>query len=328
MKGVSIPHKELVAFRREGDLTIDAMASHFDVAKSTMCGWLYRHEKQKMAPVFYNRVMQKMQEKDGFALVKKPSVMDINLRVIESALTGDTDECWLHYASEVYPINIASEKQVILLYTGIGETTLARWLNLIMPQGQNLLRLRCFLAHRGYGVAEFDALSDVLRTLNYLIADRKTTFAEVMSKAKYSQDGALLQVLLGRANMGDERLAICRDLIAEYASKEKKISADRSSAGIQDVETPFVIKLDHRQEYSPITRVNGKQKWEIENLAACVRMMLPLAERVLSDEYTEQDRERLRTLANGDEVFRLSNALNGLCGPRMRVRVMNRQEGE
>ena len=74
--------------------------------------------------------------------------------------------------------------------------------------------------------------------------------------------------------------------------------------------------------------INGKQKWEIENLAACVRMMLPLAERVLSDEYTEQDRERLRTLANGDEVFRLSNALNGLCGPRMRVRVMNRQEGE
>lgn len=325
MKGVPIPRQELVSFREENGLTIDGMARYFGVARATVCGWLYRHQHQRMDPVFYDRVMRKMKEK--YTSPREMSATDVGLSSIESAIKGDTDNCWLHYASEIYASDVALEKRIIIAYTGVAATTLARWLNLIMPQGQNLLKLRCFLGHRGYGVAELDALSDMLKTIAYLIADKKIAITEVVRRTRYHQDGNLLQVLLGHTNMSGERLALCRDLIEEYVIDEEKKANDPIFIQIPKQEhAPAWI--DHKKEHSFAMRVNGTQKWEVENLAAFVRMMLPLAEAVVSNEYTEQDRERLRTLANGDGVFRLSTALNGLCGPRMRTRVINKQEGE
>lgn len=322
-KSVQIPHEELTAFRREHGLTIDGMASYFEVARPTMCGWLYRHNHQKMDPIFYQRIVQKIEEKHASVSAVKPPHADTDLSPIASAIKGNTDECWLHYAFEVYGSNMESEKLTIIDYIGIGQTTLSRWLNLMMPQGQNLLRLRCFLARRGYGVAELEALSDVVRTLSYLIADKKITITEVIRRTGFPKDGPLLQVLLGRENMSNERLSVCGDLIAEYVTGEKKASPSSDSVDIPKTEkNPISVEVDDKKKYSLGMRVNGRQKWEVENLAAFVRMMLPLAEAVLSDEYTEQDRDRLRTLANGDGVFRLSNALNGLCGPRARLHIM------
>lgn len=329
---ISIPREELFEFKKRNGLTAREMASHFGVKCPTFDGWLYRRSC-KMSPTSYNMVMRKLAEGD-ISLPESPwqPPKDITLPLIATAIKGDAESCWLHYAYEVYPHH-SEEKQIILEYTRVRESTLKRWIGLIMPEGQNLLRLRCFLGHRGYGVTEFEKLSGLFKTLVYLIADWKIPFIEASGRLGYKQVGGLIEVLLGGVGMSDERLDRCRSLIAEYANvkivqKETPACGDDVEVRRAVEEVPVLMQFNRQEAQSPILRVNGSCRWEVENLAALVRMMLPLAERVLSDEHTEQDRERLRTLVNGDGVFRLSNALNGLCGPRVRVRMMTKQEGE
>lgn len=333
-----IPRDELFEFKRRNNLTADKMAVHFGVNKQTMGGWLYRQRARKMSQTSYDMVMQKLVE-NYIPIPRSRSARqpleDTMLPLIATAIKGDAESCWLHYVSEVYPCDPKEEK-IVIGYTCIHESTLKRWLELIMPDGQNLLRLRCFLAHRGYGVTELEALRDVFRSLSYLIADQKMTIREVVNKLGYHKDGALLQILLGRVTgISEERLERCRELIAQQhslarAKQEIPACTDHTHAKqVENIPIVCAAESDHKNERPPAAQhVNGARRWEVDNLAALVRIMLPLAEDVLSDAYTEKDREHLRTLANGNEVFRLSNVLNGLCGPRVRVRMMNKQEGE
>jgi hypothetical protein len=53
-------------------------------------------------------------------------------------------------------------------------------------------------------------------------------------------------------------------------------------------------------------------------LAGMVKAALPLAELVLTDEFSADDRAELRKLCGGDGVFRLSNRLSNLCGETAR----------
>jgi len=343
---IDIPREELFEFKRRNGLIGTKMALYFGVAVPTMDGWLYRRAC-KMSRASYDMVMRKLAEGDISLPEEVLPPMDANFSSIASAIKGDTETCWVHYVYEVYPHNSAEEKEILIRYARVQEGTLRRWLNLAMPEGQNLLRLRCFLGHRGYGVLELEKLNGLVKALVYLIADWKMSLVEASDKLGYKQTGTLIQVLLGSVGMSDERLNMWRHLIMGYADTKtvqketltfacgddvkttQKETLPRDNVEVKRVEeVPVLVQFNHQELQSSIRRVNGTCRWEVESLAALVRAMLPLAERVLSDEYTEQDRERLRTLANEDGVFRLSNALNGLCGPRMRVRVMNKQEGE
>ena len=123
--------------------------------------------------------------------------------------------------------------------------------------------------------------------------------------------------------MSGERLSACAILVAEARSKEKKEELPTVPIILEEVfkhAEPKAFKGNQT-----VHHMNGSRPHLIEDLAALVRMALPLAECAVSDVYTDDDRERLRNMTQGDGIFRLSNALNGLCGSRARMHVMNKQ---
>jgi hypothetical protein len=63
----------------------------------------------------------------------------------------------------------------------------------------------------------------------------------------------------------------------------------------------------------------------VASVAHHAQAMLPLAEALLSDEFTPADRERVRELAGAKTIFLLANALNGLCGERARNEQKNKE---
>ena len=75
-----------------------------------------------------------------------------------------------------------------------------------------------------------------------------------------------------------------------------------------------------------LPRISSLKDEQIVNtLAHLILATLPMAERVLSDDFSSADRSRLRELTqNGrsNAVFELSNVLNRLCGERARKELL------
>ena len=66
----------------------------------------------------------------------------------------------------------------------------------------------------------------------------------------------------------------------------------------------------------------------IEKLAALINEALPLAKAVVSKEYSDRERERLRQLCGLTGVFDLSNYTHGLCSRTARQNVLQEFEQE
>jgi hypothetical protein len=66
-------------------------------------------------------------------------------------------------------------------------------------------------------------------------------------------------------------------------------------------------------------------KDEISEFAKLAKKMLPLAKKLASDEFTAEDRARLRELAGTSTIFELKNELVKLCGERARAQLLNQE---
>lgn len=82
----------------------------------------------------------------------------------------------------------------------------------------------------------------------------------------------------------------------------------RTLKEIQPTAEPATIKIEGWTDPS-----KAYKKWQIEQLAVQIKIMLPLAAYVESGKCTKADRETLRELAGDGAVFQLSNLLNKLC---------------
>ena len=62
---------------------------------------------------------------------------------------------------------------------------------------------------------------------------------------------------------------------------------------------------------------------DITIFAHLMQTALPLAKRLASDDYSAEDRKKLRELAGKHTIFELNNELAKLCGERARKMVIN-----
>lgn len=253
---------------------------------------------------------------------------------------GTTKECLAHYAStlpQVHNRRVRDALAPLADFTGRRKATVYHWLRRERPVlGFNLVKVRYFLEQQGYQVIELKNLIPAVRDLGRLIAHGVLTIEEVVKELSYTGRTHFLEVLHGD-RLSPKRMKTIHDIVETYLPLlEKRV---RGLARLYDhphqKEEP-TTKPDVEEEpaYTPVSETDrapgiqgvGKETVSTVNgdtehrvlivaLAKQLEAITPLAELVLSDLYTPDERIKVREIV---DVFRASNALNQLCGETAR----------
>ena len=196
------------------------------------------------------------------------------------------------------------------------------------PEGEHLLRVRVLCELMGYCPIELAQLDVDIQIVARLIAFKIVDFAEVTKVLDLSKGrDALLDLLLGRNGTSKDRLARLTEFAKGYQAtltsrqeqwRRKLPSLPRDEPAVVAVKPPVVSVRENLPTNGHLVLDKVKV---VEMLAAQVKAMLPLAQLVVSDQFSAVERKLLRSLtANGlsHGVFDLSTYLSRLCGEEAR----------
>lgn len=253
-------------------------------------------------------------------------------------IEGTAEECFAHYLKTL-PLpgtrHVNKDRLPLKDFTKVGERTVERWvLGPQVAKGVELLRIRFFLEANGYRVSELDELKS-RQPLVYKLAEMIAYDVFSVEKAqadlgfKYPQELYRLSLRGGSTTHAREDMIAAlydknRDqLIAEREKWQARLKKECPSREAKKYVSDRLVPA--LPEYATTSRDNGKTggRAEIGSLARLIASALPLAEYLASGECTQEDRIELRRLVGGDGVFRLSNALNKLCGEKAREAILS-----
>jgi len=234
--------------------------------------------------------------------------------------SGTTAECMKHYAGQ---FRIKSDAiREIEKTTGFKRDTVKEWFfgnNPVLPNGSRVVILRYFFEDRGYRVKELEDLkikSPEAYQLGRLLYEKKLTLEDIKESVGYKNAYDVYSILHGRYSMRSIWLVNARELIRSM----------ESDAVIKSVAEDASLVLRHGLKTRTESSSNHLREDVLKILAGYICATIPLAKLVISDKFSDEDRERLRKLTSGDGIFALSNLLNGLCGRRSReiLKIKNR----
>jgi len=238
---------------------------------------------------------------------------------MSNTVKGSTEKCLKHFVSTPN----AAKLQDLFAFMSVVDSTLKHWMHGKLPNGENLVRLRCYLALQGYSVDELQMLQPGVRETGHIIALRVTTLDEAVRQVGTGTPNdrdQVLRYLLGKRSANPERAAqysafadLHRDALQKASTSMLRFN---QNTGASDMDAPKVL-LGAAMLPQEASKMTTKEEL-IDGFALMVKGMLSFAEMLLSDDFTPEDRARLREKAGGDGVFHLSNRLNRLCGERAR----------
>lgn len=244
---------------------------------------------------------------------------------------GTTERCLAHLAKAIQGRDFFEKRKMIADFVGVGDEAVHRWFkNGALPVGEQLVRMRFYLEFLGYKVSELDELDVQVRNAARLFAFGIVSLSEIADLLGYvekSGTDSLLKIFRGTRGVSSEKIQQIQAFVELY---EKQLDGKRRGT----VSVLTATSDDRRsEEASIITRPSLRTVGEghstlIEALAAAVKAMLPLAEYVLSDSFTANERQRVRELAGGDGVSRLSLLLTKLSGEAARTALTNSSKKE
>ncbi len=243
---------------------------------------------------------------------------------------GNTEACFQHFAKAIEGPDFYKKRGVLASFANVTEQTVSRWIgNNYMPAGEPLLRLRFYLDFVGYDVEEVRNLQPEIRDAARILAFRLVSIDEVCDLVGYGGDSrsaidTLLAVFRGVRNPSPEKLKQFASLAELY-----KEELDRKQR-----ETEKVVNGVHTGHHFGVTAAAQlpttlKQRTTVEShlaimdaFTASMRAILPLAEYVLSNSFTAEERDRIRS-SSGQQVSRLSLLLTQLSGEAARTALTN-----
>ncbi len=188
----------------------------------------------------------------------------------------------------------------------------------IMPKGENLLKLRLILELNGYYLVEKTSISPGIWKLGNLIALGSVSLEEARHVLGFKNVQDVYNLCFGKQKTSPERMAslenFCRLFETDPESKkeyQKKLK--------QWQENSVFVKPGNKPVPESPTKTAPRlieRTAAIKSLAHLIRAAIPLAEYIVSDDFSIQERERLRELTKegrSNGVFDLSNLLNRLC---------------
>lgn len=229
-------------------------------------------------------------------------------------LTGTTAECLAHFAAH------GNRKLLRSFIPAVDIRTIERWLSgAAKPVGENLIRVRIFLDAIGYRVSELEKLDppvlDACKIVAFDIASVDDIVGELGYPSAIGARSQTFRVLIGHARVLNNRLTRLKSFTesaSDLVQEQEKSFSKRFSVPKKEPALPA------QKPRAPSPMGENRNDAVIAALAAMTRAMLPLAELALSDEFSAEERQKIRDLSGGDGVFRLSNKLNRLCGERAR----------
>lgn len=256
-------------------------------------------------------------------------------------MTGTTAECLLDYANRLLSIAPRGSKNASLVrlplanFVGTGHRTVERWIldPKSLPKGMYLLKLRFFLQMIGYNITEIKNLSKEARLLAELMAFDILTLegARIVLGLTPDNEDGIYRVVLGRGNILPSKVASVKKTCLVHLNELQSTRQDfersldsvtqdiMSSLGAKSFEGPEVAE-EKKEEVE--TAILFEKEKVLETLAYMTLAMLPLAERVSSEDFSAEERKALRQMTS-DGIFKLSNELNKLCGEKARQMVLS-----
>tara|TARA_Y100000310_G_scaffold340342_1_gene435767 strand:+ start:9664 stop:10512 length:849 start_codon:yes stop_codon:yes gene_type:complete len=255
---------------------------------------------------------------------------------LSSRIRGDTDKCLKHYYEKVLPQGLrknAKARAPMMEFIGLSSNHLGRILKgNIKTKGENLIRLRIFLFFKGYSVEELNNMPTETFEIAVLFALNVESLEDIAISIGITRDGVLRRLrgaTYSFAKYENERMIqIIRGVKLQNPVKIeegiKKIS-DRDFDRI--TRTPpsrkEIYSLPGTISTPSLSDANNKYlKFPPETLVAMlagmIEAIIPMTQALISDKFTEEQRNLLREKTKGGikpgyGVFDASNLLNGLC---------------
>ncbi len=226
---------------------------------------------------------------------------------MEFIYEGDTAECLAHYGNTLPRGRKAAQgRSEFATFMDSPDQAAYRWLTgKVRPRGENLLRARYFLFTKKYRVSELFDLDATLFEINCLMENGTISFNEIYDILRYDKQG-LFRVLRGDVGMSRVEREKLIELLEKTRGKSREFAPnDFYESAFSEEDSIHIEGLNERD-------------LTIVALQKLIESSIPLAELVLSDNFSDEDRRRLRSTMENDEVFHLANLLNGLCSKKAR----------
>lgn len=248
-------------------------------------------------------------------------------------VSGTTKECLQRLGAIIQrDPDYYGKRKIIASFTGVSDSAAYRWIKGTSPPvGEPLIRLRFYLEFLGFDVQEIQLLEPRVRDAARIYAFGVTSIQETAGllgykSAKENRGGVdpLLAVFRGASGVSKQRLEAFEAFIELHAEaleeKKRSVVSILPNGSTVNAEVPQSFIAHEVRESKAL---NAKQHAAeriaiIEALAASVKAIIPLARAASSDDFTANERARVRELAGHNGVMTAANLLFRLCGERTR----------
>lgn len=203
---------------------------------------------------------------------------------------------------------------------GLNTYTVHTWLNKHKsPGGLNLLKLFLLLELNGYVVTEAKMIDPKIREYGKLLAMEVLKMDVAVNALEAANPNGILKIMLGRSGTSHKKMAEIEATLAENEWKkasQTKFQEWINKAVFVEKQTKTIADTEKRE---PFVGIGHNPALEI--FAHQVKAMIPLAEWIVSNQFTADERHKLREFSsNGrsNDVFKLSTILNRLCSETAR----------
>jgi len=255
---------------------------------------------------------------------------------VKENLSGKLLECMKHYRE--IDDDFSGRKMMAEFIGCSYEGSVLYWFSrLKQPTSKNFNGLAFFLEMLGYKVKEIQGLASEAHDLAKAIAFRVVSVEE-SAEALGVTPNTILRIISGR----NQAMSKTKDRINRYlADKAIKVTAQESAwwsktsrvskphLNGSEVEQP----VERRQDVSKVESLSSEERTVLEKdhvleaFASLLAAAMPLADLIVTDMFTDEDRDRLRRELCKDRnlIFHLKNRLARLCSKTAHRELADRQ---
>ncbi len=245
---------------------------------------------------------------------------------------GTTLDCWRHYSATLPQgtRNCNDAREGLREFLGVSVGTVRRYIT--KPEslkGLPLVKMRYFLSAMGYVVAELEAMQDYARDLAEMIALDVIAIDFAYEVLGYKNVHGVFRLIHGKSldiehdpngRKRIERIRVLCQQKKEEVARLRHLWNGRWNIPVADTKVPnqAVGLINDGPSFAQKRSAREARDNDMVIFAGLVRALLPIANRLASDDYSAEDRREARAQAGPNNVFSLSNALNQLCSETAR----------
>lgn len=225
---------------------------------------------------------------------------------------GPIKECIEHLRGELEK-NPEKWEEVFKIFSDINQRKVKRWISgEYFPNGQSYICLLYSFEELGYDVQELLNLSRDIYLFGRETFAKKMTMGQVLEMLgpDFNQD-MIFNYFLRGINTPPIKMQRINEICQKLSTSSKEISPQK-----EQTERKEEIIADGDEN------IAMKKSTVADYFCHLVEMALPLAEALMSDDFSPADRRKIREDLGRNKFFRLSVLFDGLSSEESRVQVL------